>query len=339
MKKLLTIYFFFFLLMFYSCTKEDDCVGINSFLSEGNIEAVIIDQNNDPVSEAFVIITPGDLKDTSDVNGIITTGLLEKGSYSMAISKENYADTVHSVNVLGGVTTKSNYRILILGSIKGTVTDPISETPVEGAEIITIPATGVFLTDAEGKYEIEFIQSGEYVVKVNNVNTIADNEKIIFVRNAVINKVNFGSLATGSVEGTVRDKNGMAVSGAIVNINPDAINLTTDANGYFLVEYIDPGEKTITLSKENYGDREYEETVEAGGFVSGNYQIDVKGSLRCTTLDVSGIPVAEAKIVINPGGEIFYTDNNGFLELLYLDEDAYTLEISKITIIPRHLFS
>ncbi len=193
MKKTLLLLVLSMIALLTSCLdQKEQIVDIDSLNVRGKIDVTIIDQDSVFISGAEISITPGNYTYISSSEGNVVTQLLDEGEYTISISKTNYADTSHAVNVIKGDVTKLNFKIFVKGSIKGRVTDSASGAPVSGIRIFTEPETEEVYTNEGGNYMLGYLNEGSYLIKtekglynqyeqqvdVNNGETISANFQI-----------------------------------------------------------------------------------------------------------------------------------------------------------------
>lgn len=161
----------------------------------------------------------------------------------------------------GGISSSDNVpntRFFMnsdVGVLEGTVSDDVQV--VKGA-LVEIENTGLSgLTDANGKYTIHGIPSGEYTVKVTKTGYGVESKSATITKGNVSN-VDFTihSLLNIKLEGLVKNAIGEALPNAAVIISGyDDHQVVTNENGAFVVENI-------------FASRTYQITVRAGGYVT-----------------------------------------------------------------------
>lgn len=102
---------------------------------------------------------------------------------------------------------------------------------------------------------------------------------------------------SGAISGTVFDQNGQPVEGAIVRLSgdraPSSRTAQTDANGFYLVEYLVPGEYTLDVERAGVGGAKRLAVVDVGR----NTQVDfVIGLQLSETVTVTAVnPVVDVR--------------------------------------------
>ncbi|MBN1349533.1 carboxypeptidase regulatory-like domain-containing protein [candidate division KSB1 bacterium] len=111
------------------------------------------------------------------------------------------------------------------GIIKGRVTDASSGNPISGASIATQPATNSVTSDASGKYEIENVSPGNYIVSASKTGYHNGSVTITIQPGSTI-MANIQLIKTGSIpaeglvahypfNGNAKDESGNANHGAV----------------------------------------------------------------------------------------------------------------------------
>jgi alpha-tubulin suppressor-like RCC1 family protein/protocatechuate 3,4-dioxygenase beta subunit len=157
-----------------------------------------------------------------------------------------------------------NFDILIsseplnAGSIEGTVKsagEPLSQVTVNaGGSSVSTDSVGYYRISRlveQDDCQVSFVKEG-YVDTEKTVNITANQTTELDV--VMISEL---SLNTGIISGQVVDDKGSAISGASVSLTnnlrfPGKGASTTDDKGYFLFEYVEPGDYRLQVSKKDY---------------------------------------------------------------------------------------
>ncbi|MCE5270111.1 carboxypeptidase-like regulatory domain-containing protein, partial [bacterium] len=109
----------------------------------------------------------------------------------------------------------------------------------------------------------------------------------------------FAQLATGKVEGVVRDKDtGKPLAGAQVLIEGTRLGNVTNADGYYFILNVPPGRRDITFAFTGY-----QKTTVASQLVLADQTVTVNGQLSSTVIQLEGITVAGESEIIVPRDE------------------------------------
>ncbi|MBN9654118.1 carboxypeptidase regulatory-like domain-containing protein [Halobacillus sp. GSS1] len=278
--------------------------------SAGTIEGVVEDENNQPISGAFVQLL---------VNGVAVASTVTNGSgqysfqnvapesYSVRASAGNFQTQVLGAQVIAFVTTVVNFTLPAdPGILEGTVTDGMDSIP---GTIITVRtsvgdvvvATGV--TDENGFYTVSALAPGFYTVTATAVNFQSSAQGVFIQSNATTTE-DFTLLPNPvSIIGTViNQQTGDPITGAqievrVLDVNGVLVQTTfTDTNGEFLVDQLSPGTYTVVASSPSFQTNFATVTVPPGGQESITLSlIPNPGTLTGTiTSETSGSGIAGA---------------------------------------------
>lgn len=111
----------------------------------GGIRGVVVDTAILPIADADVLVTPGDLKTTSDENGNFVLSGLEPGTYFVVVSHPLYDTVQQSTEVVAGVAEPAAIKFRLTRLVNF---DPyLSTQPFKG--YITCSANLVFVLSEE----------------------------------------------------------------------------------------------------------------------------------------------------------------------------------------------
>ena len=169
----------------------------------------------------------------TDAAGQYTLNDVPAGSYTISAVADGYLLSAPvGVALIPGTTAQVALTCvaeptLALGAIAGTVTVAGTSTPLAGAKVSLIDATGAVLavtySAADGEFVFYDVADGAYTLTVS-----ADG---YFTTGPILTTIAAGSIANlavamtqdvrtynGTVSGVIRDQNGMAVSGSFVGL-------------------------------------------------------------------------------------------------------------------------
>lgn len=92
--------------------------------------------------------------------------------------------------------------------------------------------------------------SGAEAGDTGTINVVDNSASASFDESYTFNMV--GNVATGTIEGTVTDDDGNAVSGATVDVQGAALSATTDANGEYTISGAPEGSHTLEVSSSGF---------------------------------------------------------------------------------------
>lgn len=134
-----------------------------------------------------------------------------------------------------------------------------------------------------------------------------------------------------TVQGRVTDEQKHPVAGAVVSVQGEENNATTNEAGAFTLEKVPTGERTITVSKPGYAAAEQEFTINTKPVTQlgeairiTSYSLSGKVNLGNSVKDHSGV------LVLLAGTErATLTDASGRFEFRGLPPDNYQVRVSK----------
>ncbi|MBL7050155.1 MAG: hypothetical protein ISR96_11625, partial [Nitrospira sp.] len=254
----------------------------------------------------------------TDGNGGFTIPMLPPGQYRLiAYSGTGYVGEYYSdtdqfasavpLTVNAGWPTDINIGLAPAGSISGRIINDITGEPVDGISVNACPESGRGFcgndhTDADGKYVISGLQTGEYIVDANGDETCygeyySDTDQrsnaLPVEVDAMVSTsgIDFSLAPRNAITGIVTDREtGLPLQGAIVwasdfeilqvadfavtNENGAYIIAGLQASSYSVMAYIDANANFIIDDEEIYGT--YPVTVAiASGQVVNNIDIEV----------------------------------------------------------------
>ena len=315
----------------------------------GSVTGTITDDAGNPVTGATVVID-GErrAKDAPDAEFKTSTTTGQDGTYKFAsVPAGEFSVSVVPTNARSGkpkeVTVRPNrpstadiQLTRAPGNLEGVVTNDAGES-VKDATVILKDADGnevtTAQTDANGKYQFNEQKAGSYTVTVeagtaHEANTV---DATITPANTEVADVQV-KRTNGWAEGTVVDETGTPVEGATVTID-GADTYTTDANGKFTTDKLNPGPHEATVVK----------TDEYGGYVRGfevnpGVKTDVALTVNRATdtvngfvKDDSGKPIADVDVVIQRGGQIVDTvkaNSDGLFSMDSVTPGDYTAVVA-----------
>jgi subtilisin family serine protease len=280
---------------------------------------------------AGATVTDATRTTTTDATGKYTIVGVSPGTYEVTASKESYESSALMVTVLEGSTATADLsltRIIVHGTITGTVTDAKDGSPIVGAAVTD--GTGTTVTDATGAYTIADVPGGSYQVTAS---------KSGYESSSVTLTVLEGSTATadlsltriivpGSITGTVTNaKDGSAIAGATVT--DGTRTTTTDATGKYTIADVPPGTYQVTATKSGYYSLSVAVTVVSGGSAVANFSLNqIPGSFSGTVTNAKdGSPVAGA--TVTEGTRMVLTDALGAYTINNVPPGSYQVIASK----------
>lgn len=198
------------------------------------------------------------------------------------------------------------------GSIEGLVTAQVGGAAIEGATVVTVPATESVTTAADGTYAIGDVADGSYTVKVTAAGYVAA-EKTVDVSGAAAT-VDFAlesATTTGDAVVTVMDTCSDApLAGATVLVGDTTV--TTDAEGLATVTGLDAGEVTFTATGHGFLPAEGTVTVAVGEQATATVDLDCQsGAVAGMARDFLAKAAAKEISVVGSAQALFDNLNDG----------------------------
>ncbi|HEX6177133.1 MAG TPA: carboxypeptidase-like regulatory domain-containing protein, partial [Thermoanaerobaculia bacterium] len=243
------------------------------------------------------------------------------------------------------------------GRISGRVFDKETKQPVTTFEaglsgsrggsgmMFIVPNQMRPFTNDDGSFTLENVPPGAATVVVvggGYVMGVVSNLKVEEGR--VLENVEVGLERGVRVTGRVTGPDGAALSGVAVRITERqqdrfvrptafAAAATTDANGQYTIEAVEPGEQTFLFMRSGYAQTEKTEKV-AGAEVRVDAQLSAGVRVSGTVVTEAGAPVADAAVSAFTtgaagGGRSTRTDANGAFQLEGLTPGRYTFRATK----------
>ncbi|MEN3000674.1 MAG: carboxypeptidase regulatory-like domain-containing protein, partial [Armatimonadota bacterium] len=259
---------------------EDTAVNLVMLkIPPGQISGRVIDINNQPVRYAVVqatsvedpqlsVTTLSDLDGTFLIprvpvgNWNVTVVSVVFGGYTLPPVRPQPNGVFRNVQVQGGQTTALPEDFVLEplpGTIRGRVTRADNGQPIQGARVVAVANNverGFALTDANGNYSFQ-VPGGEYQVTATAPGFAPSTQTVNVPREGEI-EVNFqlAKLPPGRVTGRIVRKFGGApepgVTVEILFAGTVVYTATTDANGNYTIDTVEPGDYEVRPRKTGF---------------------------------------------------------------------------------------
>lgn len=304
----------------------------------------ITDLNGVTISGASVDVL-GITTEVIDIqpDGTFTVSNLDPDSYVLAYSASGYLGASQNITLQKGqFANVGTVKLSIVPTgtlLSGVVIDATSNTPISGA-IVNVTSGGQvnnITTDANGAYQL-LVESGQATIEVS----AALYRTVTVTSNLVAGKqIQFSPLllllsetppSTSTLFGTVVDKQGESVVGALVSLL-GGVTITTDANGKFEFTGLSQGEVEITISKDGFESIALQTVIpDRSNANIGTVTLNEKQILPSTrvsgrVIDMvsgSGVPAASVSIA----GQSTTTDTNGFYQVTDIPILEFTVSVN-----------
>ena len=161
-------------------------------------------------------------------------------------------------NELGMSTAKCNQLYCGVQISKGSLTGKVTNQDSAALANVEVSLQGTnqkTVTDANGVYSFPALNPGTYLVKATTVGYTSSSFELSLqssqqlVKNIVLLK----SSGAGTLQGTVKNVNQVAVAGATISwTGPSSGQAPGDSNGAYIIPNLPPGSYTIIASKGGY---------------------------------------------------------------------------------------
>lgn len=265
----------------------------------------VIDENNAPVSGAYVTVDGQTLPTNAD--GEVTfTGVTPGKHTAKVVASTTYSGNSQTFEVkpaTGGATT---VKVGSRNQVRGTVVDSLGNG-VERAQVVVKQGDSVVVTiptDADGKFDAGTLPSGTYTAQVQKTDRYGENSRSFTVT---------GTSGTPSVDLTVP-------------LHRGSIEITTsgDADPESVVVVGGPNRVTKTLTKTN---GKYSLT----GLYPGSYDVTAKAPVNHTVSDEGKV-----RLTVEPdqtaAAAFTVTANDGSLTGVLVDEFNTRLPRATVTL-------
>jgi uncharacterized membrane protein len=328
----------------FSLAKGDD-EDENEHEDEASIKGKVVDADTQQAISGATV-KAGSASTTTDNEGEFEIEDLAAGTLDLQASADGYLPSTQTVSLAEDQKLEVTISLhkqpvnpppVTTGTVSGTVKAE-GGAALSGAtvKIGSVSTT----TDAEGKYKLEHIQTGNAVViaqadgyvtatqsaTVNTDATTTVDFSLTAVPNPAPNK--------GTIRGTVvSDADGKAIEGATVQLGDRSAQ--TDANGEFTIENVDPDQATLHVSATGYESEDDTVTVAVGLNSVNTIRLTPTpapppaetGTLTGTVTSSAGGPVAGATVKV--GSQTTTTDDQGKFTLNGVPTGAADVEVTK----------
>lgn len=301
-------------------------------IADADVEIDWPDVDENPMAAAMAAFAGfnGDSETTSNEEGKWTAIGLEDGPYRIQASAEGFLPaTVDDIEV---GTEEVVLQLRAAASIAGVVLQQDGGEVVPSAEVLRTggPGGGGMMAmftggsesepvEADGTFLIQGLEPGRYTFWAR-AKGFAEGEKVKveLAEGQNLTDVRLVLPPGHDLRGrVVRKGSGEPVGGALVYVNlgqgmmanvmdamgaetapPESVNTRTDAEGYFLLEGLTPGKRSVVARATGLA-----RTTVSHDITSGDLTIElgVGGTLRGTVLDADGNPQSGAQVMLMQG--------------------------------------
>ncbi len=287
------------------------------------------------VGGALVSLSPGNLKEMTNMVGTFNFADLLAGDYAITVTADGYEPWSGSKTIASGINLQDVELTAIVetGSLTGAVRS--GATLISGALVALSPGGYETTTSIAGTFNFTNLPVGEYAITVtadgyepwSGSKTIASGINLQDVELTAI-------VETGSLTGAVRS-GATLISGALVALSPGGYEATTSIAGTFNFTDLPVGDYAITVTAAGYEPWSGSKTVVSGinlqdvelTAVSNEGETPETGSLSGVVR--SGLtPVSGAAVSLSPGGYETTTSIAGTFNFTDLPVGDYVLTVT-----------
>ena len=254
--------------------------GVSMTVHEKATARVVVEDGDGPVANADVTLRKGGrdvVQAQTDDDGVVTSGTIEAGTYSVRAVKAGYFYDRETIRVEGDVeTTMSLTRGTV--TLEVNVTDDHFEPPRPvGEATVEVRGSGSVTTQPGGIGRISVPVNAWTTVRVTkegyrtteqNVHVEEEDETVALsierTPSISVDLLSKRVVAGESVSLVVTDEYGDPVEGATVRLEGEQVG-QTDANGEAVIQVAETGNQTVTVSAESLEATAYVVGVGEGG--------------------------------------------------------------------------
>ncbi|OQB38524.1 MAG: C protein alpha-antigen precursor [Candidatus Hydrogenedentes bacterium ADurb.Bin179] len=281
------------------------------------------------VGGALVSLSPGNLKEMTNMVGTFNFADLLAGDYAITVTADGYEPWSGSKTIASGINLQDVELTAIVetGSLTGAVRS--GATLISGALVALSPGGYETTTSIAGTFNFTNLPVGEYAITVtadgyepwSGSKTIASGINLQDVELTAI-------VETGSLTGAVRS-GATLISGALVALSPGGYETTTSIAGTFNFTNLPVGEYAITVTADGYEPWSGSKTI-ASGINLQDVELtaivetgSLTGAVRSGATLISG-----ALVALSPGGYEATTSIAGTFNFTDLPVGDYAITVT-----------
>ena len=235
----------------------------------GSLRGAIRDMDADtPLTKAIVVARIGGTvvgAGAADANGEYLITSLDPGEYNLEVFAIGHQRDIANATVIAGEEETINFALGPLppagGSIAGRVTELLNDTPLVGARVQAIHATGIITTYtcADGAYDLPGIPLGDTleVTVASSAPGYDPTERQVMIGNQFANFIMNRGVLPGKMSGTVLDaETNEPIADTQVFLTPTlgmlGYSRTPNASGGFNLKNVDYATYDLRVSAKDY---------------------------------------------------------------------------------------
>jgi protocatechuate 3,4-dioxygenase beta subunit len=318
--------------------------------------AGIVRRSGNPVADVMVIAMGGDSQSFASTgpDGRFTVPDLQAGSYMVMLNKQD--DFIQQMKTVSAPATDVTIDLPPGGRVTGHVVDKTTHQPITsfeagvstsrsgGGMVINTPPMMRNFTSDDGSFTLENVPTGTMQIMANAPGyTTGRVPSVVVEEGKTTENIEVGLDAGVKLSGRVTGPDGAALAG--VFIRPDSggpmrgmnfggdSTTTTDANGEYSIDSLEPGEKTFSFTHSGYLPESRTTQLNSQ---ETRLDVQLSSGIRINGVVVTdaGAPVADANVratsAANGGfGRSTRTDANGAFLFEGVSPGHYSFNASK----------
>ncbi len=294
-------------------------------------------KTNEPLNGCSVTLLPTGTTITTGTDGTFRFNDVPVGFYSVEISCNGYLNNKKDITIYSGgepvpvdiTLSKST------SSIHGTVKDNITNLPLSGCSVTLLPKGTTIMTDADGTFQFNNIEIGDYNIEVSCYGYFNNKRNIVINAggDAVLVDIPLGK-SVGTVYGIIKDLvSSQPLSGCSVTLMPTGTTITTGTDGVFQFNNVIAGTYSVETSCNGYFSNKKNIVINEG---TTSIPVDIflvkaiAGTIYGTIKDnVTNQPLDKCSVTLMPAGTNTITGANGIFQFKDLEAGNYTIKISR----------
>ena len=313
-------------------------------VTTGDLKGSVVDNSTgQPIQGATVFVTAArSYTATTGIHGDFSLTGIYPGTYTVTVSTVGYLSQTYTVSIIAGVMTDMGTvklsAVPTIGTISGIISDASTGATLEGVTITATIDTSTWqaTTGLDGAYEITNVTPGTVFVSasktgydtVSGTGTVTAGDALTF--SVGLTKIP----TTGDLKGTVIDSStGLSIQGANISVTGITTGATTDAQGAFLIQGINPGGYTVSIAAAGYTGQSYNITIMAGSITDiGNVKLAPAPAVTTVTGRVTdattGSPITYADVSIPGTNFSTKTDSTGTYTINGITQLEFSIKAS-----------
>ncbi|MFP8889525.1 collagen binding domain-containing protein [Natrialbaceae archaeon A-CW2] len=296
--------------------------------AEPVLEATVFADGGPYANEPVVLELEGTVAFvTTDEDGVVTVDVPATGSYGVTVTSQGDGTATDTVSVDGQTGATFDLTRAESGAFEATVADEDGD-PLPDGTLVTFSGDDGFGPDRTGQLEdgsvhITGVEPGSYEITAETDDLGMTDPVSVEVTAAETTAVSvgYGDEQT-ALEGSVRTPDGTVLADELVALelfgDDDRVELlSTDEDGAFALEDIEPGEYELAVTGQGFDTSESVSVgIEAGETASVELVLadSAPGAFEATVTDEDGDPLRDGTFVTFSGDDGFGPDRTGQIE-------------------------